>query len=61
MGQASLELAEVAALGADVSPFSIDILEARSRLSDEGCVERPESRERLLGEGDSRWELDLGF
>ncbi len=54
MGQASLELADVAVLAADESPCSIDILEARSWLSDEGGVETPESRERLLGDGESR-------
>lgn len=59
IGHASLELAEVAALPAEESPWSRDILEARSWLSDEGGVERPESSERLLGEGERRWALDL--
>jgi hypothetical protein len=59
IGQASLELAEVATLGADESPWSKDTLEAKSWLSDEGGVETPDSRERLLGEGETRWALDL--
>ena len=59
IGQASLELAEVAVLAADGSPCSRDVLAIRSWLSDEGGVKRPESRERLLGEGERRWALDL--
>jgi hypothetical protein len=59
IGQASLELAEVATLAAEESPWSRDILEARSWLSDEGGVETPESRERMLGEGERRCEFDL--
>lgn len=59
IGQASLELAEVATLAADGSPLSRDILDARSWLSDEGGVDTPESSERLLGEGERRWALYL--
>jgi hypothetical protein len=59
IGQASLELAAVATLAADESPLSSDILDARSWLSDERGVERPESSERLLGEDERRWMLDF--
>ena len=59
IGQTSLELAGVAALTADKSPWSRDVLEGSSCLSDEGGVETPESIERLLGEGDRRRGLDL--
>jgi hypothetical protein len=59
IGQASLELAGFATLAADKSPLSSDILDVRSWLSKEGGVERPESRERLLGEEVRRWTLDF--
>jgi hypothetical protein len=59
IGQASLELAEVVVLEDDGSPWSRDTLEARSWLSEEGGVEIPESRERLLGEGERRRAFDF--
>lgn len=61
IGQASLELAAAAALTVDESPLSRDILEIRSWLSEEGGVEPPESRERLLGEGDRRRWFGMRF
>lgn len=59
IGQTGFPNAEVAGVAAGKSPWSRDILEARSWLPDVGGVETPESSERLLGEGERRRALDL--